>query len=170
MAAPVWATNDVPTAADFNTWIQNINFVVKPTIQSVTSSTTLVADTALTLPVAANATYTVELVLGYDGATAGDIKVLLRCPTSATFNGYAHAFIVGMASQQDDQMAAMGENASLGWGCNGASNVMYGKVTGLLVTVGTAGNLSIEWAQVASSATATRVYANASWLKLIRVA
>lgn len=168
MAKPTFATNDVPTAAQFNDWLVNVNFARRTGTQTVTNSTTLVSDNQLSVPVAANATYVTSLMLVYDSVTAADLKVLLRCPTGATFAGASFSFVVGMASQQDDQIAAFSENASIPWGGGGAAVILWGRIEGILVTAGTSGNASVEWAQNTANATGTNVRAG-SFLDLRRV-
>ena len=160
MAAPVWATNDVPSATDFNEWLQNINWAYKTANESVTSSTTLQTDDQLNVAVQANSIYFVTVVIKYDGDPAGDLKVLFRCPTSATFSAIAVALTSTAASQSDNQNAPMVENTSTLWGCLGGTCV--GMVTGTLVTSSTAGNFGLEWAQSTSNATATRVLAGSA--------
>src|SRR5215472_8894872 len=60
--------------------------VVKPTDQSVTSSTVLVNDNALVIPVVANANYKFDLYLDFEGGTSGssDIKFTWTVPASTT--------------------------------------------------------------------------------------
>lgn len=165
MAKPVWATNDVPSATQFNEFLTNINFARKTTNQSVTSSTTNVADLQLFVPVQANAIYVVKCVLNYTGSTAGDMKALFRVPTGGTFSGMGTILIVGAASQQDIQTLPYGL-VSETWGCLGGTS--YGMVDGLLITSGTAGDFAIDWAQNTSSATATTIQVG-SYLNLQRV-
>lgn len=166
MPKPVFATNDVPNATQFNEWFVNINFARKTSNESVTSSTTNQADDQLFVPVQANAVYVVTCVLAYTGATAGDMKVLFRVPTSGGFSGMGTILVVGAASQQDIQTLPYGL-ASETWGCLGAGT-SYGQVLGLLTTAGTAGDFAIDWAQNTSSATATTIQAG-SYLSLLRV-
>src|SRR4249920_844934 len=90
MAAPVWNTNDVPTATDFNVWLTNILFAEKTVNESVTSSTAFQNDDDLFLAVAANSVYEMTAMLRYDGATAGDIKWQWTAPASATFSAITH--------------------------------------------------------------------------------
>jgi hypothetical protein len=50
----------------------------------------------------------------------------------------------------------------------GAGNRVVARATGILQVAGTAGTLQLQWAQLASSATATTVLAN-SWMALRRI-
>lgn len=168
MAAPTWATNDVPAASDFNTWFQNINFARKTVTESVTSSTTLQVDDELIVAVAANATYVVNAFITYGGAAAADLKLLFRTPTGGSFTGLGNILISAATSQSDGQNLPYGGNASEVWGCLGSGS-QVGVVTGVLVTAGTAGNFQVEWAQNASSATPTQIFGN-SFIDLRRVA
>jgi hypothetical protein len=164
VAKPVFATNDVPTAAQFNSWLVNGNFARMTSTQSVTSSTTLVTATDLVIPVEANAQYVMMARLNYSGSDAYDMKVLFRTPTSATFQGVGQVFIQGASSQQHIQHLPYGGNASEIWGIlSGGTN--WGVVHGLLITAGTAGNFSVEFAQNVSGAGATVLGTNSHmWL------
>lgn len=162
MAKPVFATNDVPTAVQFNEWLVNVNFAYKSANESVPSSTTLQADDHLNVAVQANSTYFVTAPIKYDGDSAADLKVLFRCPTSAVFNAVGVVLVGGAASQSDNQNAPIAENTTAIWGCLGTGTPLWGLVTGVLVTAGTAGNFGLEWAQNASSGTATRVLLGSS--------
>lgn len=159
MAKPVYVTNDVPPATDFNEWLVNVNWARKTANESVTSSTTLQTDDHLVVSVQANAAYFLTAVIKYDGDIAGDLKVLVRCPTSATLNAISIALVGGATLQADNQNAPLLENATTAWGCLGAGTNSFGYISGLLLTSSTAGTVSIEWAQNTSSGTATRVLA-----------
>lgn len=167
MAKPTWATNDIPTAAQFNSWLTNINFARATGTQSVASSTTLVTASELVVAVEANAIYAVRAVIAYSGPSAGDIKVLFRTPTSGSFAGAGNCLVVGASSQQDSQILPYGGNASEVWGALG-SGTQYGTVEGVLITAGTAGNFSVEFAQNTSNGSATSIQGN-SHLHLTRV-
>lgn len=167
MAKPVFATNDVPTATQFNSWLVNIGYAYKSATENVTSSTALQVDDDLVVAVEANAQYHLVLQLAYGGAAAADLKVLIRTPTGGTFNGMAVAVVSSGASQQDIQTMAYVANTSEVFGILGAGPT-WGRVEGILVTAGTAGNCQIEWAQNASNATPTSLYAG-TFLSLRRM-
>jgi hypothetical protein len=167
MAKPVWATNDIPTATQFNDWLTNVNYVSKGGTESVTSSTTLQNDDYLFVPVVANAIYTLHAMFLYGGATAADLKLLLRTPTSGSFTGMATGLVVGAATAADNANIPMTGNSSEVFGALGSGTQIL-TVLGKLVTAGTAGNLQVEWAQNVSSGTATQVFGN-SFLDLRRV-
>lgn len=167
MAKPVWATNDIPTATQFNEFLTNINYVSKGGTESVTSSTTLQNDDDLFVPVVANAIYTLTAMVLYGGATGGDFKMLFRTPTSGSFTGMATGLVVAATTASDNANIPMTGNSSEVFGCLGAGTQIL-TVIGRLVTAGTAGNLQVEWAQNVSSGTSTQVFGN-SFLDLRRV-
>jgi len=166
MAKPVFATNDVPTAAQFNSWLVNVNYVRKGGTQSISSNTTLQADNDLFVPVEANAIYTVWAMILYGGPAGADLKLLFRTPTSGSFTAMAHSLTSTAAAQTDGQNLPVSGNSSDIYGTLGAGTQLF-IVLGTLTTAGTAGNFAVEWAQNTSNATAVQVFGN-SFLDLQR--
>lgn len=165
MAKPVFATNDVPSATQFNSWLVNVLFARRTSTASVTSSTTLADDSQLTLAVEANATYRMTMMLSYDGATGGDLKVNFTMPAGASMLAHVTILIPTAAGQQDYQgFSWTGSTTTLG--CLGGT--ASGLVVGLFRTAGTAGNLTLQWAQATSSGTSTRIFTD-SFIDLRRV-
>lgn len=147
------------------------SWALKTSNESVTSSTTLQNDDQLVLPVAANAKYTFEMFLIYDGAGAGlgDLKRDFTGPSGIVMN-YANFGPNNSAAgltQYDVVMATL-TDVSRVLGTNGAT-AMTAQPKGYVATSSTAGNLQFRWAQNVSSATATRVLVG-SWMKLTRIA
>lgn len=147
------------------------DIVVKASTESVTSSTTFQNDDELLLSVEANATYAVELFLVHSSATAGDIKIQFTGPSGATFTWGAHGAEVGTTSSGAVTEVVMSsrtisEVVQLG---GGASTGTIAFVRGTLITSATAGTLTLQWAQVTSSASASQVRAG-SFLKARRTA
>lgn len=167
MAKPVFATNDVPTAAQFNSWLVNVNWARKTANQSVTSSITLQNDSELVVPVEANALYKVDCLLLYDGPAAADLKFLFRTPTGGSMTAMANALVSTGSSQQDSQNLPITGNSSEAAGTFGSGTQML-TMLGVLTTVGTSGNFQLEWSQNTSNASATRVLAN-SFISLRRM-
>lgn len=129
---------------------------VKSATQSVTSSTVPVNDTALVLPMAANATYIFDLIVIYTGGPTGasDLSLGGNLPPGSTSSPF---WWLGPNLANGFQF---GTNASLPgllpFGTNGAVPqvlTMHGSVT----TGATAGNLQLQWAQNTSNATPTNV-------------
>jgi len=165
MAVPVWVPGQVLVASDVNNWLAP-NGLLKPSAQSVTSSTTLVNDTALVLPLTANAQYIFRAMFAYTGAALGtaDMKFQWTLPAAATMVfalegiGTAGGSFVGNAFTQASLIAI---------GTQGATNcgaLLYGSVT---VGANT-GNLQLQWAQNSSNVTSTTMQAGSS-LELMRV-
>lgn len=164
MAKPTFATNDVPTASQFNDWLVNVNYARRTSTATITSSTTLVADSQLTVPVTVNAEYELYLWLTYDGATAGDLKIQLDMPAGATYSGHLQALVSTAASQQDYQ-AFTWNGVATPVGCLGGTASCWTK--GILITSGTSGSVTLSWAQNAVSGTSTRIFVP-SYLSLSR--
>ncbi|MFM9796515.1 hypothetical protein [Streptomyces turgidiscabies] len=145
----------------------------KTATESVTSSTTLQNDDQLAVPVEANATYEVALLLLHDSdaTVAGDIKVAWTGPAGATMNWGVHGANTSAGSSTgvtsvNMQTRTIVEFASFG---GGDSTGTVALVFGTLVTAGTAGTLQLQWAQETSNAVATNVRAG-SRLTLTRTA
>lgn len=158
VAPPVWTPGTVLGASDVNNWLQPM-VAYKASDQSVTSSITLVNDSDLTLPVAVNAFYTFWLFLDYEGGTGGssDLKLQFAVPAGA-FLRYHMAYEV--------TTAVVGVNSTFtaatsiaGLRTQGAGNLCGTTMHGTLFTVGSPGNITLQWAQNTSSATSTIVHA-----------
>lgn len=164
------ATNDSSMMGAVETAIKG-PFVLKPTDQTVTSSTVFVPDTALLLAVVANATYEFSLDLIYAALAAGAISLTFTGPAGATATWTADGLASGVAlpsgiiNRQDNPLAGA---VTLGSGATTATNV-HAFPRGILKTAGTAGNLLLQWAQGTSSGTGTIVRAG-SFLKIKRIA
>jgi hypothetical protein len=143
--------------------------VVKSANQSVTSSTVLVNDTHLLLPLAANATYLLDGFIAYDGAFgAGEFKTDWTLPAGAALFWGLNGPTVGGGALYDSNSRNSGTVAAAGtYGTGGTRTSISPR--GYITTGGTAGTLRLQWAQNASNATATTVYAG-SWVRLLRIA
>lgn len=132
-------------------------FVIKPSNQTVTSSVTTVNDTALFLPVVANAKYIFNLDLIYSCITAGGLQFGFVAPTGATAtwcpDGLASgtATFAGSILRQDYDLTVA---ASIGGGPT-TGTTQHAFPRGILTTVGTAGNLTLSWAQATANASGT---------------
>ncbi len=166
MAKPVFATNDVPTATQFNEWLVNVNFARRTTTASISSSTTLTNDSQLFVPIQVNAVYQLTMWLFYDGSASADLKINIDVPAGSAFTGHSHGLIPTAASQQDYQGFPLVNGSAQAWGCLGGTT--SGFLLGCVTTGGTSGNVTLQWAQNTSNATATRIFAP-SFLKLDRV-
>ncbi|MCX5587537.1 hypothetical protein [Streptomyces erythrochromogenes] len=140
--------------------------VYKAADESVTSSTTLQDDNHLILPLAANATYTIEGGLFYDGQfNAGNLKMTWSLPSLATIVWSANGPATGGAAAFASNAVTSG-NISIGTYGTGGSKTTA-SISATVTTFATAGNMTLRWAQDGSHATATTIYAG-SWLRALR--
>ena len=125
--------------------------------QSVTSSTTLANDNALSLPVAANGTYFFICMLKFEGGTSGssDLKFAWTGPSGFGMNYQLTGLNAGGGSTLGFMRSATGSTG----GTTGAGNVWGTTMLGTVTASSTAGTLQLQWAQNTSSATATIVHA-----------
>lgn len=136
--------------------VGQVQLVRKSTDESVTSSTTLQNDNHLFLPVVANATYDLFLMCIFSGDTAGDIKFAWSVPSGTVLRWVDQTGTSGIATDTDFYSAP------------GGSTQVGFQIWATVVTSSTAGNVQFQWAQNASSATATIVRTN-SHLKMTRI-
>jgi hypothetical protein len=154
MAMKVWNTGDVLSAADLDTWAIP-RAVVKPTDESVTSSTTLQADNDLVLPVDANGTYRLDMYLDYEAASGGDLKMGFTFPAGLLMRYH----LVGTDNSGNPYTGSTNIQTSNPIVNGAGAAVLRGaSFRGTVVTTGTAGNLTLTWAQNASNATSTIVH------------
>jgi len=157
MAAPVWSVGQVLTASDVNVWFVAIS-VTKPTSQSVTSSTTLVNDTALLAAIAANANYEFTCQLFYIAASGGDLKWTWSVPAGSAII-YQNLHNEGGGTGLANSCLAYGDTDTP-TAAGGGSPVECARMTGNLNTSATTGNVQLRWAQNVSNVTATQVRGN----------
>lgn len=142
-------------------WLQVVR---KTANETVTSSTTLQDDDHLTFSIAANEVWTVLAVLYVTGAEAGDIKIAWNVPAGAA----GHHGIIGIgvdntAGVESAATSAFGAGSDLTVAQN--SGIDSSSRNTLLATVcvvngATAGAVTLQWAQRASSASSTFIVAN----------
>lgn len=138
------------------------------------STTTLADDPDLTVELEASAVYFVEFILLLGGVAAADIKTAWTTPSGSS----GFKAVIGPASNAATNSAA--DSATMRVGVHGfATPVEYSALrdgTGLLfgvqergeVTTTSAGTLALQWAQVTSNATASRV-SDGSLLRVARI-
>jgi hypothetical protein len=133
--------------------------VIKPADQSVTSSTVLVNDNALVLPVVASATYLFECVIMFEAASGGDLKCQWTVPAGATLAGEVLFRNLTPADTVHGALQASGLVQSAG---SGAGTDLALAVNGSLVMSSTAGSVQFQFAQNTSNGTATIVHAGST--------
>jgi len=134
-------------------------FILKPSNEARTSTTTLSDDSDFIFSVEANKTYSFEFVLACSGATAGDIKIRVAAPASSKINTFVRGPVSGLTTTGDNaqQIAHVDETAlssELGLGTlpSDSVTILY---KGTVEVAGTAGNFKLQWAQLASSGSNT---------------
>lgn len=136
----------------------------KTSDESVTSSTTLQNDNELKYTLAASEQVTFRITIFYEGDSAGDLKVGMTAPSGATGlcgGRGTNASSTGSTGQVVQSAFAFGTgSASYGAIGTGSSNWLIATIDGVCINGATPGDLQFQWAQLASSATATKVLTN----------
>lgn len=146
------------------------NFVRKTSATARISTTVLAADADIAAAVEANAVYEWEALLVYDSALAADFKWAWTGPAGFAGDMWYGAILTASAAgaYSDDQngYASVTATATVG---GGAANVEAIRMSGTVSTTGTAGTMTLTWAQGTSTASNTTLRAG-SYLKLTRLA
>lgn len=156
MALPAYSLGQTLTIADFN------NYLVTPTAWKAsdtprTNTTTQTADPDLSVPLnAPNGIYQVKAIIFYQGAVGNNFANSWLIPSGATFtHSIWHYF-----NSVPNVLPAWWPAGSVANGyCDGSSGRMYASYRGVCVMGGTAGSITLLWAQGTSSGTATVVAA-----------
>lgn len=139
---------------------------------SVKSNTTLLQETDLNVPIAANETLDLEYLLWTYGDETADFKLRIDGPSGAT----GRVSVVGMArSATDAAAAAMTVSGQASLGNEVAAGVDLSTVTVLQVIAtvengANAGNVTFSWAQAAASAGQVHLTDKSRVLAIKRVA
>lgn len=142
---------------------------VKGTSQTVNNTTTLVSDTALTLPLAASATYHVSCMVIVSGPTGADWKQAWSFPAGTTGLQFIHGPELPVATVRATAIQARSASLStnLSYGTDGSENsAIHEEIW--LTTSSTAGDLTLTWAQQVAVVGSTTVRAG-SWMTAYRV-
>lgn len=161
--------------------------VARKTADTSRAATTATSpDPHLQFDVLANAVYVMDGWIKYDSPTASDINIDWSAPSGAlgewTAIGVGHSPVIGASGAPaflTDTQDARGYlirletndiTSARSYGGLGTGNVpLTLHIKGTLRMGSTPGVYSLDWAQLASNATATTVYTD-SWLSLLRVA
>jgi hypothetical protein len=134
---------------------------------SVTSSTVLINDPDLVLPVVAGAIYLFDSWLNYVAASGGGFKFQWAVPSGAGLL-YSALHNEGGSTGLDNSCLVQSQNDAVY--CQGAgSTVTAAHLAGVLAVGPAAGNLQLTWAQNTSSGTPTTLRSQSS-VALRRVA
>jgi hypothetical protein len=157
MAAPVYVTGNVPSAAEVNSWFVNVLFAQKPGDETISSNATLQDDNDLFVSVEANAKYHTIVSIRELSQPAAGFKTGWTGPAGYGFSGEARGPSGTAASLADTIGAEVG---------TGAHGIQFGGIAtfnlpilfqGILTTAGTAGTFRLQWAQNTSNASGTTV-------------
>ncbi|GIH91931.1 hypothetical protein ACFFMN_34010 [Planobispora siamensis] len=150
------------SAADMNRYFMQQAHVIKGSDESLASSTTLQNDNELLLPVAAGTSYWVQGFIIYSALAAADLKISFAGPAGSTFDYVSDAVGSGATagvSTVSRSLQSLGSAPAPGGIGSGLGNALAFLPKGVMTVGGTAGNLQLQWAQLAASATATVVHA-----------
>lgn len=170
MAVPTWVPGQVLTASDVNTWFVPTT-AIKSGDTSRASNTTPTADPDLVAAVAANAIYSLEVMLIYHGASAaGYIQFEFTVPAGATVqaNEVYNQTSGGVNNGPVNPLLTAGQlQTAIPW--TGGTGLDYSaQVKGVINTAATPGSLTLLWSQNISNATATTLKQN-SFMALRRI-
>jgi hypothetical protein len=131
--------------------------VFKPAGTTRTATTTLTADPDLTVTLAANTAYWLELCAIVSGPVAASFQWDFTFPSGLAFTGYALVSGAGSPLVQSwsagaNALSVPGVTGTAGGGADDAVSVR-----GLLTTGGTGGAFTFRWAQLVSNAGNTTV-------------
>lgn len=159
-----FVAGNVLTAAQLNALLPT--YVVKQGAESVTSSTTFQNDDELFVSLTAGRSYLVRCALIVNGATGGDIKTAWTTTGTITLTGQRICQGPGVSTTTaaDTTAVMLMTNAltnTLIYGTDGSLH--NGVMEEFMVSCTVSGVLTLQWAQNASSGTATIVGAG-SWI------
>lgn len=153
------------------TGIGEVVFARKAGDTSRLNTTAQVADPDLVLAVQANATYEVSGMLNFDGSSTGDYAQNFTGPAGATLTVNTLGQGTGATGQEGTVFtgrSALGTARS--FGCTSAATIFTIQISGVLVVGGTAGSLTLNWAQNALDAVVPTILRANSSITLRRVA
>lgn len=170
----VGTANAFTVAADGSiatTGVGQVVFARKTADTSRLNTTARVADPHLVNAVQANTTYEVNGMLVFDGSTTGDFSMDISVPAGAAL--LYDTFGQGTAATTTEGTVLTGSAAGgsgRSFGATGAGTNMTIQLTGVMTVGGTAGNLTLNWAQNALDAVVPTILKTNSFITLRRVA
>lgn len=131
--------------------------------QTVNNSATLVNDTHLLQALGTSEVWQFEILVAYTSDTNMDLKMALTIPASATLLAAVNGPQTGGSTVVANTMTTpvlttSGETAAVGG--MGLSTKTWARISGIVVTGASAGNLQLQWAQNAAVVGNTIVHAN----------
>lgn len=137
-------------------------FVRKTADESVTSSATLQNDDHLLLAIGANQTWIYEWVLFATGNSAGDLAINITKPAGATLLGGLHGPALNSPGADGDMTtdARALDDASVDRKIGTTSITQISVIRAIVINGANAGNVTLQWCQVASNGAATTLFTN----------
>lgn len=131
-------------------------------IPAIVSNTTLANDSVLTLPLPTTGRFEWEAVIFYDSSTTADFKLAFTWPAAVStprwgIQGLATGATLTTGDGQFAVTATSGTAIAVGGAGSGSGSTLMAIAKGHLVLGGTAGNLTVQYAQNTSDATNTVV-------------
>lgn len=139
--------------------------VVATADQTVTASTVLVNSTYLLMTLAANAIYTMDMLLIHDSPAAGDLKYSFTLPAGCFIRKGAWASSSAVAATDGTIFHQADDLITGSTGGVAAGTYMTARPTGVIATI-TGGTLQFQFAQLAASG--STILKAGSWLRLTR--
>ena len=153
---PVWAVGQILDASDVNTWLIP-TMAVKTVDTGRASTTSPVADPELTLALAANSTYTYDLLVHYTGGTNGSSDAQFGFTAPAGALGFSFCIRYQISGLTFNSILIPTFGTFINAGTNGTTNPVGFWAHGSIKVGSTAGALAFVWSQNTSSGTATTV-------------
>lgn len=142
--------------------------VVKSTDKTANANTTLSDDPQLSIAVLAATTYLFEALLIWSSGTTPDAKFGLTVPAGCTWQLAPFGIPAAGTATAGSLETAIFTASGIPLGGVAAGTKTAALVTGVVFVAGTAGSVTVSWAQNSSNASNTVLYTG-SWLQLTRV-
>jgi hypothetical protein len=163
MAMKVFAVTDGAAASDVNEYMVNTKWAFKPGATTRNNTTSLANDPDLTLQTDPNKTYWLELIAPFTSIAAAGFKFSFAAPAGSVFTGQFMTVIGGLVSVGVyEPVSALVITSNISTTSSGAGVDDLITVRGSLVTAGTGGGLTYQWAQQTSNGGNTTVRAGSS--------
>jgi len=127
---------------------EKVRTVVKTSDQEIISDITVADDDELFISLLANKRYLLKFDIIYEGDALGDIRFAFSVPAGSTGQ---HGSVAANGQITFNLTSVDGYNAG------GATVEEHAYITVWITTSATAGNITLQWAQITSNAVATKV-------------
>lgn len=157
-------------ASDLSSSTDPTGHALKASNETVNNSSTFQNDDALVVAVDANSTYAIEWFINYEATTAADAKFQFTVPSGATGRRNVHFIGTGVTSCNSTGQTFYGAGLTTSWSAGGigAGSSCDAIITMTATTVGTAGSITLQWAQDVAEVSDAIVRAGSyvTWRKL----